>query len=266
MGIAKQVGTINNARLSNAAHMNMYTEINDRISKATAATLKLEALAPVLKTCLDKEGECVNRITKSVTTDLLFAKDAERDNVFRFISSMNATYLVCPTAEMQAAAQIVDAILRAYGRACKLPYSEETAALDGLLRDMTDTKRAAAAKTLKLDMYFAQLKTLNDEYKEIDASRTDEYTARVKTDTTQARKATEKTFEQIAQRVNALAVLEPTDEILAFIDTVNQIFRKYKDLIAAKGGPSSPSKPSEEPDPEPTPDPEPEEPDRPAEI
>lgn len=280
MGITKQVGTISNTRLSNAAHMNLYTEINDRINKATATTLKLETLAPVLKACLDKEGACVNRITKSITTDLLFAKDGERDKVFQFISSMNAAYLVCPTAEMQAAAKILDAVLRAYDRAYNLPFSEETAALDGLLRDMTDTTRAAAAKTLKLDPYFAQLETLNNEYKELDASRTDEYTARVKTDTSQARKATEKAFEQIAQRINALAVLEPTDEILAFIDTVNQIFRKYKDLIAAKGNSSSPSKPDKEPDPEPTPeptpdpepdpepdpDPDPEKPDRPVEI
>ena len=70
--------------------------------------------------------------------------------------------------------------------------------------------------------------------------------ARVKTDTTKARKATDETLDLIIQRVNAYAVLEPTEAINAFIDTVNQIFRKYKNLIAAKGGPT----------PAPTPDPE----------
>ena len=58
--------------------------------------------------------------------------------------------------------------------------------------------------------------------------------ARVKTDTTKARKATDETLDLIIQRVNAYAVLEPTEAINAFIDTVNQIFRKYKNLIAAK--------------------------------
>ncbi|WP_253281152.1 DUF6261 family protein, partial [Parabacteroides distasonis] len=84
--------------------------------------------------------------------------------------------------------------------------------------------------------------------------------ARVKTDTTKARKATDETLDLIIQRVNAYAVLEPTEAINAFIDTVNQIFRKYKNLIAAKGGPTSPSKPDDKPYPTPDPTPDPENP------
>ena len=64
----------------------------------------------------------------------------------------------------------------------------------------------------------------------------------------------------IIQRVNAYAVLEPTEAINAFIDTVNQIFRKYKNLIAAKGGPTSPSKSDDKPYPTPDPAPDPENP------
>ena len=45
----------------------------------------------------------------------------------------------------------------------------------------------------------------------------------MKTDTTKARKATDETLDLIIQRVNAYAVLEPTEAINAFIDTVNQI-------------------------------------------
>lgn len=90
--------------------------------------------------------------------------------------------------------------------------------------------------------------------------RTDEYSARVKTDTTKARKATDETLDLIIQRVNAYAVLEPTEAINAFIDTVNQIFRKYKNLIAAKGGPTSPSKSDDKPYPTPDPAPDPENP------
>ena len=88
----------------------------------------------------------------------------------------------------------------------------------------------------------------------------DEYSARVKTDTTKARKATDETLDLIIQRVNAYAVLEPTEAINAFIDTVNQIFRKYKNLIAAKGGPTSPSKSDDKPYPTPDPAPDPENP------
>lgn len=61
----------------------------------------------------------------------------------------------------------------------------------------------------------------------------------------------------VSKTVLTNTVLELTDDILSFIDTVNQIFRKYKDLIAAKGGPGSSSTPEPAPDPEPEPEPDP---------
>lgn len=194
MSLAKQIGSVAKTALTNAGHMNMNNEIYARILDTTVAALHLEALAPGYKECIDREAECVNRVTKSASTAQLEAKDKERD------------------------------------------------------------------KTLHLDTYVAQLKTLNDAYKALDITRTDEYSARVKTDTTKARKATDETLDLIIQRVNAYAVLEPTEAINAFIDTVNQIFRKYKNLIAAKGGPTSPSKSDDKPYPTPDPAPDPENP------
>lgn len=176
---------------------------------------------------------------------------------------MNGSYLVCPDPAFQSAARTVDAVLRAYDKLYSKAYAEETALIDGLLADLAKPEVATALQTLHLETYVTQLKTQNGEYKTLDASRTDEYTARVKTDTSKARKATDETLDLVVQRVNAYAVLEPTDVINGFIDTVNQIFRKYKDLIAAKGGPSTPTQPDDkpyptpDPVPDPTPDPDP---------
>lgn len=261
MPLAKQIGTISRTKLSNSAHTAMNTEIYDRILAFTIAELHLEDLAPGYKQCIDREGKCVNRISKSATTDELVAKDAERDKTYQFITSMVTSYLTCPDAAMQTAAKKLNALLRAYKNLYNKAYSEETAMIDGLLSDLGSPDLEAAATTLNLTVYFAQLKTQNEDYKALDASRTDEYAGRVKTDTSKARKATDDMLDLIVQRVNAYAVLKPTDEINNFIDIVNQIYRKYKDLIAAKGGPSSPSRGNDDTDP--TPDPTPEEPDIP---
>ena len=123
-------------------------------------------------------------------------------------------------------------------------YAEETALIDGLLLDLAKADVSEALKTLHLDTYVAQLKTLNDAYKALDITRTDEYSARVKTDTTKARKATDETLDLIIQRVNAYAVLEPTEAINAFIDTVNQIFRKYKTSSPPREAPPAPPSPT----------------------
>lgn len=260
MALTKQIGNVSKTVLTNTAHMNMHTEIDARITAVTPAKLKLEALAPLYRQAIDTEGTCVNRIMKSTETVKMVDKDKERDRVFIFINSQVNSFANCPDKEMQAAALVLQAMFNAYAKAYNQSFSEETAAIDGLLRDMKDETRKAAAEKLHLSAYFTQLETLNDEYKALDAARIDEYTNRVKIDTLSARKETDNILAEIIQRINALAVLEPTDDILSFIDTVNQIFKKYKDLIAAKGGPGSTStpEPAPEPAPEPTPDPEPE--------
>ncbi len=214
MSLAKQIGSVSKTALTNAGHMNMNNEIYARILDTTVAALHLEALAPGYKECIDREAECVNRVTKSASTAQLEAKDKERDKTLQFIYSMNGSYKVCPDETLRTPALLVDSVLRAYDKIYAKAYAEETALIDGLLLDLAKADVSEALKTLDL----------------------------------------------IIQRVNAYAVLEPTEAINAFIDTVNQIFRKYKNLIAAKGGPTSPSKSDDKPYPTPDPAPDPENP------
>ena len=67
MSLAKQIGSVAKTALSNAGHMNMNNEIYARILDTTVTALHLEALALGYKECLDREAECVNRVTKSAS-------------------------------------------------------------------------------------------------------------------------------------------------------------------------------------------------------
>ncbi len=251
MSTTKQIGGISKTSLTNSAHLNMNTELYERIVAATPAVLKIEKQAPLYREALDTEGLCVNRITKSAATQPMVEKDAERDAVFSFINSQVNSFMTCPDKATKQAAAELEALMSAYADTPWKSFSEETAFIDGLLRDMEGEAVKAAAETLNLTAYFTRLKTLNDEYKAMDAGRTDEYASRVKIDTLSARKVVDDIWAEIAQRVNAVAVLEPSDTVDTFIDTVNQIFRKYKDLIAAKGGSSSTTTPEDAPVPTP---------------
>ena len=250
----KQIQGISKSSLTHAAHMNLNTELYDRIEATTPAALKIEELAPRYKEALDNEGLCVNRISKSAATQAMVEKDAERDKLFSFINSMINSFMSYPEKTKQQAAAQLEALFNAYANTPWKTYVEETAAIDGLLRDMEGEAMKAAAETLKLTEYFTTLKTLNDEYRSLSAERTNEYASRVKISTYSARKVVDDLWAEIAQRVNAVAVLDPTDAVNAFIDTVNQIFRKYKDLIAAKGGSVGKTPPEEAPVPSDTTD------------
>ena len=52
----KQIGNIRRAALTNTAHMNLSTELYDRIVVTTPAALNIEKLAPLYKEALDNEG------------------------------------------------------------------------------------------------------------------------------------------------------------------------------------------------------------------
>ena len=114
MSLAKQIGSVSKTALTNAGHMNMNNEIYARILDTTVAALHLEALAPGYKECIDREAECVNRVTKSASTAQLEAKDKERDKTLQFIYSMNGSYKVCPDETLRTPALLVDSVLRAY--------------------------------------------------------------------------------------------------------------------------------------------------------
>ena len=104
MSLAKQIGSVSKTALTNAGHMNMNNEIYARILDTTVAALHLEALAPGYKECIDREAECVNRVTKSASTAQLEAKDKERDKTLQFIYSMNGSYKVCPDETLRTPA------------------------------------------------------------------------------------------------------------------------------------------------------------------
>lgn len=236
MATKKRIRNIRKASLTNAAHMSMNTELYERIMEATPAALKLETLAPLYRKALDTEGVCVNRVTKSAATKPMREKDVERGRMFSFVNAVVSSFLTCPDAELRQAAAEVKAVLSAYIKTPWLSFSEETASVFAFLREMESEKMKAAAETLGITTYLAQLKTLNEEYREMAAARIDEYTARVKIGTGSARKVVDDIWADIARRVNAVAELEPSETVDLFIDTVNQIFRDFKNLIAAKGG------------------------------
>ena len=165
-----------------------------------------------------------------------------------------------PDETLRTPALLVDSVLRAYDKIYAKAYAEETALIDGLLLDLAKADVSEALKTLHLDTYVAQLKTLNDAYKALDITRTDEYSARVKTDTTKARKATDETLDLIIQRDNTYAILTTTEAINAFKETLKQINRKNKNHNTTNLDPTRPTKSDDKPYPTPDPAPDPENP------
>lgn len=240
----KQIGTLPRTKLSNAAHMNMNAEIYHRLTALTIENSHISKLADTYNQCITDEQICVNRISKSANTELLIEADDARDMTLSFISGSITAYCFCPTLELRLAGKRLDAIMSAYRGTVRKPYSEETAAINGLLKDLDGAAPKADIKLLGLESFVALLNTQNNDYIELDSTRTDEYIARLNEETKVLRTGTDNAADAIIRRVNALQELEQTDNTAQFIDAVNQIYKKYSDLISAKGSNSkTPDKP-----------------------
>ena len=138
MSLAKQIGSVAKTALTNAGHMSMNNEIYARISDATAAALHLEAIAPGYKECIDREAECVNRVTKSASTAQLEAKDKERDKTLRLE----------PTEAINAFIDTVNQIFRKYKNLIAAKENYEIAMERYLLGDLPGIEMREAQKSL----------------------------------------------------------------------------------------------------------------------
>lgn len=236
MGETKQIGTVARTRLSNAAHLNMNQEIHPRLTTLAIADQNISNLQMSYNDVIAKEQECVNRITKSANTEQMEEMDAARDTTFRFMTNLIVAYGTCPTEEIRLAAKRLDAIFSAYHGLSDKAFSEETAGIDGLLNDLKSETAKEDLKVLHLENFASLLAEENEDYKTLDATRTSEYATRVKVETAEARKATDSALDTIVRRVNAMQVMEPTATTASLIDAVNQIYKKYSDLISAKAG------------------------------
>lgn len=239
----KAIGTVYRTRLSNSAHVSMNAEIALRMDSLSIADSKISPLQSALKACIAKEQECVNRIMKSATTEELEQQDVLRDTTFRFLTNVVLAYTLCPDEETRLAAKRLEAIFSAYHSVYLKAYSEETAGIDGLLADLGSETAKADIKLIHLEAFVLELERENKWYKNLDEQRTSEYMTRVKTETAQARKATDEALDTVIRRVNAMQELEPTELTATFINAVNQIYKKYSDLIAAKAAKKKPDTP-----------------------
>lgn len=229
------------------------------ITKITPAAIHIEALEPSYRAAVDTLASIVNRQRAYISTAQLADTDKVRDNAVGAIINVVNAYRTTPVEEKRQAALLLIPQLSAYNGIARHEYSKQTAEIKGMLGVLTAAENAAAVTALGLDAEVEALTEANASFEAAFLGKAKEKSSRMGVedlDSGQVVSRANTLYAQIVQTVNAYAIVQPTDELLAFIDDLNGIVGVYADILdgSTSGGSATDGDGST---PDPTPDPEP---------
>ena len=218
---------------SSATHTLFHSNQYDLVAKVEQSKLNISAdLLASWKANIDMEVEINKQSMLSALTREMEAKDAERDRILtQLFGLIRIQRLSFVEAERKPAERLYAALKTYFGIQTE-SFGDETIHIVGLLKD---TERFTTEVTaLGLAGLLTQLKTVNEEYKKLDAQRRSDLVAAKLPDARSARRQTDADFEVICQCIQASYMLAATKEDKALILTlVNEMNRVASDLKAS---------------------------------
>ena len=240
-----RIQTIYLGAYSNATHTLFHNNQYDLVAKVEQSKLNIPAdLLASWKANIDLEVEINKQSMMSALTKELEAKDVDRDRVLsRLFGLIKVHRLSFVEAESKPAERLY-AALKPYLGIQKEAFGDETIHIVGLLKD---TERFTAEVTaLGLAGLLTQLKTLNEDYRKLDAQRRSDSVASKLPNARSVRRQTDADFEVICQCIQASYMLAATKEDKALILTlVNEMNRVASDLKASHNASAAQRKPKD---------------------
>ena len=218
---------------SSATHTLFHSNQYDLVAKVEQSKLNISAdLLASWKANIDMEVEINKQSMLSALTREMEAKDAERDRILTQLFGLIRIHRLSFVEAERKPAERLYAALKTYFGIQTESFGDETIHIVGLLKD---TERFTAEVTaLGLAGLLTQLKTLNEEYRKLDAQRRSDSVASKLPNARSVRRQTDADFEVICQCIQASYMLAATKEDKALILTlVNEMNRVASDLKAS---------------------------------
>ncbi len=254
--MATQIKSFGKSRMTIGSCSEFHNNVLELILAATAAELHIEALEPAYSKAIAQLAGIVNRQRAYISTARLADTDKVRDNAVGTISNVVSAYQTTPVEAKRQAARLLGPQLAAYKGIRQHEYSKETAEIKGMLGVLQAEDNQAAVSLLGLDDEVTALAEANAAFEAAFKGKQQEKSTRMDVEDLESEQVVGQAnalYDQIVQTVNAYAIVQPTDKLLAFIADLNGVVGVYADIVdgTTSGGGSTDT------DPEPTPEPEP---------
>lgn len=168
----------------------------------------------------------------SLETVLMHGIDLGRDGILSFIFNGISNAENSPSPDYKAAGAALEIAVARYRGIQSEPADEESAHIDGLLKDLRKPENAAHITTLGLTNDVKALEEKNKEYIQARLARTDSRLANVTEDSKTIRQRVDKCFALICRYIESHYLLAETDEkkkiFSDLIDKMNQTISEFK--------------------------------------
>ena len=214
---------------TNALHTQYHRKQYELVAKVEQTKLNIPAeLLASWKAGIDMEVEINKQSAASALTKELDAKDAARDKVLSQLFGLIKVHRLSLVEAQSKAAEKVFAALKPYFGIQKEINGAESTHIVGLLNDAD--KMVPEVTTLGLVPVLTQLKTLNQEYEQLDVQRRTDAVAAKLPDTRAVRRQTDSDFDMICQCIHVAYLLSKDDKelIRKLVDEMNRVSSDLK--------------------------------------
>ena len=230
-----KVNKMNLEALRNEEHFQFMTDVKSLVEESGASTLNIDQLFPTFTSLYGKEDIALEVIRKSALTNPIADADSQRDSVYRGFTLFVEAYSHSLDTDNAQAAQNIQVVIDHYGDVRSKPYNEETAAITNFLQDI-NSRCADDITTLNAQEWIDTLSSANQSFDALMNERFDENAGQEIVNMRDARRAIDKTYTQMIDRVNASILLNGETAYADFVNKLNERIDYFKNTIAIRKG------------------------------
>lgn len=247
------------SRMTLGACADFHVTVIKHITLTTPEILHVEDKIEAYRAKVSVLESIVNRKRSYRTTPKMRATDQTRDRAVGVINGVINAMLNSPIEEKRLAAEQLHQDLSSYQGIARHEMHKQTSEVRGMLKALDTEENKAAIRLLGLSDEVEILRQTNEELSETYDTRyleVNDVLEQGDIDSDELKREVNKLYQDIAQIINAYALIHPSDEIDAFIDIINGLIGSMAAINDGSASSQEGSGSSEEPESPDTEDPE----------
>ena len=243
--MAHQLRTFNMSRMTLGACADFHVTVEKHITLTTPEILHVEDKIEAYREKVKLLESIINRKRSYRTTPKMRAGDKTRDGAIGSVNGVVNVMRTSPIEEKRLAAELLYQELSPYRGIGRHELHKQTSEVRGMLDLLDSEENKAAIQVLGLTQEVELLRTTNEELSEMYDERYLEVSDVLKQsdiDSDELKREVNTMYGDIAQVINAYAIVQPSDEINSFIDIINGLIGS---MAAISGGSSSADDPDD---------------------
>ena len=243
-----QIRTFGMSSMTVGSCSDFHNKVLHFIEVATPAALHIEEMLPAYKASAATLASVVNRQQAYVATETLIALDKDRDNGVGTINSVINAYKTSLVEQKRKWARFLAPQLAAYKGISRHEYTKQTAEVNGMLGVLDKPGNSEAVEGLGIDDDREALRAAQAAFDKAYLEKTAEESEKGEVSDLESKELmadANKKYEEIIRVVNAYAIVQTSDEIEAFVKSVDGLVRTYAKVAGSETSTDAP-----EPEPE----------------